>query len=828
MKRTHLSAAIALACCLATGVAFAQSASDQGQAGSTQQRASVSSTSNTTNDTATKRGVQQLSEVQVRAQSLSLGGGLMSVQEAPKAVSTITRDAIVKSAPGATFVQAINSIPGAISATDDYTGLNDGTATIRGYTLDEIGVTVNGAPINDSGNYKIYPTEYGDTENMGDITVQQGYPDNNMPIPGAAGGSIAWVTLDPSHHGGVDFSQSFGSHDYRRTFFRLNTGDLGPVRSWVSYSNNQVNLWRGPGQSRVTKVDGKAVWTIDADNTVSASVQYNREIKTNYESLTKAQAQADYQQSYLGTYVPGQTSSNYYRLHQNPFVNYLASLDGEFKLSDNLHLSVVPYFQWGEGGGGSGTTFTEYNGKNSDLPLFKAVNYDLNGNGKIDNKYGSVLVNSFSYSYTFRPGVIAKLNQDFGLDNSLEYGIWFERPRQSQGQVFVPINYQTGIPVDVWAGDASVIRYSNGAVQKSYDQYTTTTNTKAFVTDTWTPTDKLTLTGSVAYVWSKRDGFMFENPGAAGALFATSANPTKIFVDLGGKYGQYGGAASQTFHDISPTFGAKYQLDDQNQVYLGYGHTFRTPINGAVLSNAFANLGKNPVGVKPEKADTLDLGWRYYGDKISANVDAYASNFRNKQISGYDQNTGLTVYVPLDRVHLRGLNTEASYKITDQFSVYGSYSYTQARLQDNINTLGDGIFNTRGKTMIATPQNMVYSSLNYNYGPFWAQLNAKYTGAQWGDWSNTEKAGGYTTFDFNAGWNFPDAGNWLHKPYIKVNLYNLADRKALAYASNVSAFLASNPNGIKDVNGVKLFASAPYYSILEERTFMVTFGASFF
>jgi iron complex outermembrane receptor protein len=802
-------------------VALAQTASDQGQSTTTtQQRASVSSTSNTTNDNATKRGARQLSEVEVRAQSLSLGGGLMSVQEAPKAVSTITRDAIVKSAPGATFVQAIDSIPGAVTATDDYTGLNDGTASIRGYTLDEIGVTVNGAPINDSGNYKIYPTEYGDTENMGDITVQQGYPDNDMPIPGAAGGSIAWVTLDPSHKGSVDFSQSFGSNSYRRTFFRLNTGDMGPVRSWISYSNNEVNLWRGPGNSHVTKVDAKSVWTIDADNTISAAVQYNREIKTNYESLTKAQAQQDYKQSYLGTYVPGQTSNNFYLLHQNPFVNYLASLDGEFKLSDNLHLSVVPYFQWGEGGGGSGTTFSEYNGKGSNLPLYKVVTYDLNGNGKVDNKYNSVLVNSYSYSNTFRPGVIAKLNQDFGLDNSLEYGVWFERPRQAQGQVFIPINYYTGAPLDQWAGPASQIRYSNGAVQKSYDQYTTTTNGKVFVTDTWTPTDQLTLTGSIAYVWAKREGFMYEYPGSTGSLTSKLAVSTNN--------AQFGGPVSQTFHDFTPTFGAKYQLNDQNQFYMGFGHTFRAPINGAVLSNAFANYGKTPVNVKPETADTLDLGWRYYGDKISANVDAYASNFHNKQISGYDQNTGLTVYVPLNRVHLRGLNSEASYKITDQWSVYGSYSYTQARLEDNLNTLGDGIYNTRGKTLISTPENLVYTSLNYNNGPFWAQLNAKYTGSQWGDWSNTEKVGGYTTFNFNAGWNFSDFGSWLHKPYIKVNVYNLADRKALTYASNVTAFLAANPNKIKDANGVTLYASAPYYTLLQERTYMVTFGASFF
>src|ERR1700729_2746810 len=164
MKRNHLSAAIALACLIGSGAAMAQSASQQqaptDQTTPASQRGSVSSTSNTTTSNDTKR-VQQLTTVQVKGQSLSLGDGLMSVQTAPKAVSTITRDAIVKAAPGGTFVQMIDSIPGVNASTDDYTGLANGNYSIRGFTSDEIGTTVNGAPINDSGNYKVYSTEYG-------------------------------------------------------------------------------------------------------------------------------------------------------------------------------------------------------------------------------------------------------------------------------------------------------------------------------------------------------------------------------------------------------------------------------------------------------------------------------------------------------------------------------------------------------------------------------------------------------------------------------------------------------------------------------------------
>lgn len=815
MKRTCLSVAIALACCMSSGLTLAQTSPAQDSApattaSKTAPRTSASSTSNTTTSNDTRR-VQQLSAVLVQGKSLSLGGGLMSVQAAPKAVSTITREAIVQAAPGGTFVQMIDSIPGVNASTDDFTGLNDGNYSIRGFTSDEIGTTVNGAPVNDSGNYRVYSTEYGDTENMGDITVLQGYPDVDTPVAGAAGGSIAWVTIDPSHTAGLDVSQTFGSNDYRRTFLRLNTGDTGPVRSWVSYSNNTADAWRGPGEMTVTKIDAKSLWKIDDDNSVSASFQYNRQFKNSYRSLTKAQALQNYNQNYDAT-LTSPTDTNFYKLHTNPFRSWMASMDGEFKLNDSLRLSVVPYFQYGNGGGGGGTTFTETN--NSTDNLYQFANQDLNGDGKIA---GKALVYSMSSSYTMRPGIIAKLNQDFGENNSLEYGFWWDNPRQEQHEVFTPVDAATGIPSDNWAR-VDLIRYPDGSVQKLYNEYTNTDTRKVFATDTWTPNDQWTITAGAAYLWVNRTGFDYQYPGS---------------VRSG--YTEYGVAdADATYHKLSPTAGVKYQLDEQNQFYFGIGKTFRAPINGAILQNSAAASAPGQSAPpsdfisKPETATTADLGWRFYNDTFSASLDAYASNLANKQISGFDESTFSTIYLSLSKVHMRGFNGEASYKITPNWTLYGSYALTRSTLEGNVDTSGDGIYYTQGKTLLNTPKNTAYMRLSYQNGPFWASLDEKYRGPIWGDWSNTEKVGGYATLNLNTGWNFQDGSSWFRKPYIKLNLFNLTDRKALTNANNISAFLASNPTHIKDVNGTTLFASAPYYSLLEGRTVMVTLGASFF
>jgi len=819
MKRNHLSMAIATMLCMAAGSAFAQDANSQAAPAAntkeaTPQRTGASSTSNTTTSNDTKRA-QQLDTVTVQAQSLSLGGGLMSVQTAPKAVSTISRDAIVKAAPGGTFVQMIDSIPGVNASTDDVSGLANGNYQIRGFTSDEIGTTVNGAPINDSGNYKVYSTEYGDTENMGDITVLQGYPDVDTPISGAAGGAISWVTIDPSHTAGLDFSQSLGNHDYRRTYLRFNTGDLGPVRAWLSYSNNTSDFWRGPGDLNVTKVDGKLLWTIDDNNYISASVQYNRERNYSYDSLTKAQIRSGgYFQSYDENYSP--TDTYYWKLHTNPFTSWLASADGEFKLADSLRLSVVPYFWYGNGGGGGGYKFTE-----SAIPqnVIGTANQDLNGDGKIG---GSAVAYDVSQTFTYRPGVIAKLNQDFGMDDSLEYGFWYERARQQQQEVFTPA--VGGEPADFWGDtDSELIKYSNGVIQRLYREYTNTEIKKVFATNTWTPNDQWTITAGAAYIWESRDGYDYENWGSQ------STNP---------KLNQYGGEGSATYHKFSPTAGVKYQLNEQNQFYIGAGRTFRAPINGALLQNVAvadnpknaANAAAGTYGNKPEQATTVDLGWRFYADQFSANVDAYESHLVNKQISGYDNTTGQTVYLNLPRMHMRGVTAEASYKFLQDWTLYGNYSYQKAILDGDVNTFGDGTFDTKGKTFLNTPKNSGYIRLGYDHGPFWASLDAKYRGPIWGDWMNTEQVGGYTTFNLNAGWKFSDFATWLRNPYIKLNVFNLTNKRALTNANNIGAFLASNPGGVyKDPNtGSALYSSAPYYSLLEDRTYMVTFGISFF
>lgn len=768
MHKALVSSTVMAVLYAAAGAAFAQNATGSDAVA----RGSVSTTSNTTNSNATQRALQ-LDAVEVTGRSVSLGGGNMQVQSAPKAVSTIGREAILKAAPGANFTQMLSSIPGALSATNDMTGLNDGKFTVRGFTADEVGVTVNGVPINDSGDYTIYATEYGDTENMGDITVEQGYPGVSSPVIGAAGGNIAWVTVAPTAEAGLDLRQSVGSNRYRRTFLRYNTGDTGPLRSWISYSNHQADQWRGDGQAAVTKIDAKSVWTLDGGDAITGSVQYSRKVTNNYRNLTKAQIATN---GYDFGYVASDASdnpSNWVATRLNPFRSWIASLDGELTLSDSLHLSIVPYFVYGYGGG----------------------------------SYGYAKTSVFFSFDTFRPGIHLAFKQDFGMNDSLEYGALAERPREQSANVFLPADPQ-GNPADVW-GHHSQYYYKNpnGSPKVAYRLYSITPTYRVFATNTWTPNDQWTLTVGGAYTWVQRKGWYASWPGADLGIDLITPENSSLYA-----------SGANTYKKFTPTGGVKFQLDEQNQLFLGVGKTYRAPINTSALYDFWNAAYASAIGsqtsisdAEPEQSITADLGWRYYGDKLSTVLDLYATNFEHKQFSGADPVTRAPVYYQLGSVQMRGVTTELSYTFDDQWSVYASYAYNQSEMKSDV-VLGGITYATDGKTLVNAPRNAGYASVNYTARALWASLSVNAQSRDWGTFLNDagSDAGGFATVNLNGGYNFHDIGS-LKKPCLKVNLFNLGNRRALTYSATTA---------------LDTKASAAAWQPLQDRTLMVTFGGS--
>ena len=125
-----------------------------------------------------------------------LGAGEMLQEDAFKGRSTVTRASTERNLPTGNFYQAMNLLPGMNSFSYDATGLFGGGLTVRGFNSDQLGVTINGVPINDSGNFAVYPMEYTDQENLCLQSIAQGNPDIESPHVGATGGSVSLINHD--------------------------------------------------------------------------------------------------------------------------------------------------------------------------------------------------------------------------------------------------------------------------------------------------------------------------------------------------------------------------------------------------------------------------------------------------------------------------------------------------------------------------------------------------------------------------------------------------------------------------------------------------------
>ncbi|MHC1479591.1 TonB-dependent receptor domain-containing protein [Frateuria aurantia] len=742
-----------------------------------------------------------LSTISVNTQVLA--GGLMAMQDQPKAVSTISAEAIAAQPITADYTQMINSMPGVNAASPDGFGLTDDSSyTVRGFNASEVGVTMDGVPVNDVGDYVPYPSEYGEARNYASVTLMQGSADIDMPDLGAVGGHIAFITQAPTKDFNVYVGQTFGSYDARSTFVRVNTGDTGPVRSWISFSQNSNDKWRGAGNNDIRRIQAKSVWTIDDHNSLTFNFNYNHEENYFYQPLTKSQvAQYGYNYDYgthwlatpKGGFAESQlygddptylAQSSYYKLNQNPFKSWVTSIDGEFRLSDNLSLSVIPYFQYGDGNG----SFVGF------LPL------RFGANGKpyvVANQYadGQYAVLEPYQGYTYRPGINAKFTLDLGLDNSLEWGLWYERSRQSEFINAAYVDPETGEPSSIW-GDSGMLTYANGKTWENYAEQDVTTVKKLFVQDTWTPNDQWTINLGTSFLDTTRQNQFVMYPNNPDPADWTSYQSSR-----------------NNYHKFLPTLGVSWQVDDANQIYYSLTKTFRAPEDAATYGNSRLGL---PAPL-PESAWSNELGWRYSGGPLTVHADLYLANMSNRTAVGLDPDTYINYYINAGPVRMAGFNGEGNLDLGHGLSLYASYTYTQARIKDNLYLPATADtdaewYQTRGKQFPGAPRNMAYLGLHYVQHGLTVNLNGKFTGSEYGDFLNTDKVASNFTVNGSASYNFGNHGI-LHDPTVSLNLLNLLNRRYLS--------LPAGPT-------ISAAESAPTYYVGAPREWYLTLSTQLF
>lgn len=742
---------------------------------------------------------KQMGTVTITGEGDKLGAGQMIQEEAPKARSTTTRSAIDKQRSTSNPYQGMELLPGVNTFSHDATGLFGGGMRVRGFNSDQMGFTIDGAPVNDSGSFSVFPQEYTDAENMCELFVTQGSPDSDAPHVGASGGNIGIVTCDPLTRRGFGgkFQQTFGQLNLSRTFVRLDSGRLPVAEGWssfISYSHSEVDKWKGKGGADRDHVDFRSVLMLPNASRLMVTALWNDSVNHTVGFGTKAAFAANYESDFAETFignpapVPGTRQAPvaqpiYYKLALNPFKNAIITGKANLNLTRTVKLDIEPYFWYGYGTGGT-QQFTLAEGG-----TFRGGVADLNGDG---DRLDSVIIYRSSVTKTHRPGATARLSLALA-NHRLSTGYWFERARHRQTGPGTRIDNEGNIQ-DLWLENpANWVRYVDGSPYQLRDQLTISRAGNFFVADTMGfMEEKLRVDVGVKAAYIDRDYTNFANSG------------TGQGVDY---------KAQKRFSETLPTFGARYQFDSANQVFMNVAKNFKAPGNfsfeGAIIGGV-SRIDAVTALLKAETSISSDLGFRHYGKAITLSGSVFNSDFKDRLARRFVPEEGISIQTNVGDGRIRGVELEVGTVPVRGFSVYVSGSYTRSRNESNLVVSATNTQPTAGKDFPDTPHWLSGLTLQYAQPAYYVNTQAKYTGKRFSTLTNDESVPGYTTVALNAGYRFGDFG-FARGVTLRANISNLFDKKYLASNAGSGSLFTTNATGT-GAQSPNYFAGAPRFS----------------
>ena len=760
---------------------------------------------------ANAQSTTELNKVTVTGEGDKLGTGLLMEEDAPKARSSVTKAQLEKMRSSSNPFQALSLLPGVNTTSFDATGLFGGNLRVRGFNSDQMGFTINGAPVNDSGNFAVYPQEYIDIENLCSLYVTQGAPDTDAPHVGAVGGNVGMQSCPPENVQRTRVSLSGGQLGYLRGFVRVDTGKVGGFKGFVSISDAQVNKWKGPGRASRKHVDAGAEYDLGAGNKLTASLLYNRSINNTIQSFNQAGWAANGYYADFSAVVPQHTqpvagtkqidaspSPAYYGYALNPFENYLLSAKGSFALSERLRLDVQPYFWYGYGTGGVQQALLGESSSSTSLHVGVA---DINGDG---DTLDTVLVYRGSLTKTFRPGLTTSLTYVVG-NHKINGGVWYERARHRQTQPATTVD-NFGNIADLWLRN-NLVRYNDGSTYQGRNQNTISTGESIYLQDTIDLLNhQLQVTPALSYRRIHRTFYNYANSG----------------FNSGVDY-----SIDKTYGEALPSLAASLQATNRLQLFASLAKNFRAPGNyeyqglatGVIYANGVGSAkGLLPLTVQQETSINLDVGARYQGDQFRASATAFYNKFKNRIASSFDPVEQITHDFNVGNSTTRGLEIEAGTVPVGGFSAYGSLTYTRSTLDSDMLKSATTFYPTAGKQFADTPKGMAALSLQYAEGPYLINVAGKYTTGRFLTLTNDVAIPAYTTFDLNAAWKLPNpSGAGLKNPTIRLNVSNIFNRQ----------YFMANAGSGSSIAIVGSTTGAPYYYAGPPRFTSLTFQVDY-
>jgi iron complex outermembrane receptor protein len=121
-----------------------------------------------------------------------------------------------------------------------------------------------------------------------------------------------------------------------------------------------------------------------------------------------------------------------------------------------------------------------------------------------------------------------------------------------------------------------------------------------------------------------------------------------------------------------------------------------------------------------------------------------------------------------------GIEAAGDLKLSDAFSLFASYSYTDATYRDDVfNVSGVLLAAIKGKTVVDAPKHMFRGELSYDRDGAFFRLGANWMSKRYFTYTNDKSVDGRLLVDASLGYRFTD------KAEIQFNVTNLFDQQYL-------------------------------------------------
>ena len=600
---------------------------------------------------ALKPSSESLDEIIITATSFAID------RKTPVAVSTISASVIENKLGTQEFPEILKSTPG-VYATKQGGGYGDGRINLRGFDSENVAVLINGIPVNDMENGKVYWSNWA---GLSDVTsamqVQRGLGASKVAVP-SIGGTINIISKSYDVEKGGSVTASTGNDGYQKYGMTLSTGLMDNGFA-ATVSAAKIS---GDGYVDGTEFDG-ANYFINLTKIINDQHKISftgfGTLQTHgqrYNSRTIAENRATEQGGKRFNpdwgYRDGQVQHISYNFYHKPQM----SLAHYWTISDKTNISTSLYASFGEGGGrrtvGSKFLDNDYRVGDFDTPInFDKIVAENKANGALGST--DILASSrnahqwYGVLSTLKTELSERINFIGGLDARYYVGShWYEVADLMGGQFYLneddsDNSYNQALRV----GD----RYS-----KDYDSKVARAGLFAQLEYSY---DQLSafLSTAVSNDNYKKTDFM--------KYAANDPNRDSEPID---------------FLGYSVKGGANYNLDDTNNIFANIGYFSKAPfITGNIfISDRSTELNKDAIN---EKVFSAELGYGYRSANFSANLNVYRTSWLDKSYAGsvqdpINQGERLEYNIPgLDALH-QGVELDFSYQLSEDIKLTGMAS----------------------------------------------------------------------------------------------------------------------------------------------------------